>query len=186
MMSRINPANRSQLNKEIQILMDQSEEMMGFIPNDALIMAKNPELLKSVSQLITTIYSFNNISEEIRSLVGLMASQASGCNYCIAHTSNSAIEKNISLEKVKNIWEFETSDFFSESEKAALRIALNAAQTPNLISDEHYSEFKKYFDENQQIEILAIISLFGFLNRWNSSLMTEIESLPSTRMKEIE
>ena len=46
-MSRINPANRSQLNKEIQILMDQSEEMMGFIPNDALIMAKNPELLKS-------------------------------------------------------------------------------------------------------------------------------------------
>ena len=115
-----------------------------------------------------------------------MASQASGCNYCIAHTSNSAIEKNISLEKVKNIWEFETSDFFSESEKAALRIALNAAQTPNLISDEHYSEFKKYYDENQQIEILAIISLFGFLNRWNSSLMTEIESLPSTRMKEIE
>ena len=51
---------------------------------------------------------------------------------------------------------------------------------------EDYSEFKKYFDENQQIEILAIISLFGFLNRWNSSLMTEIESLPSTRMKEIE
>ena len=97
MMSRINPANRSQLNKEIRILMDQSEEMMGFIPNDALIMAKNPELLKSVNQLINTIYSFNNISEEIRSLVGLMASQASGCNYCIAHTSNSAIEKNISL-----------------------------------------------------------------------------------------
>ena len=57
-MSRINPANRSQLNKEIQILMDQSEEMMGFIPNDALIMAKNPELLKSVTQLINTIYSF--------------------------------------------------------------------------------------------------------------------------------
>ena len=55
MMSRINPANRSQLNKEIQILMDQSEEMMGFIPNDALIMAKNHELLKSVSKLINTI-----------------------------------------------------------------------------------------------------------------------------------
>ena len=66
-MSRINPANRSQLNKEIQILMDQSEEMMGFIPNDALIMAKNPELLKSVSQLINTIYSFSTITEEIRS-----------------------------------------------------------------------------------------------------------------------
>ena len=66
-----------------------------------------------------------------------------------------------------------------------MRIALNAAQTPNLISDEDYTEFKKYFDENQQIEILAIISLFGFLNRWNS-LMTEIESLPLNRIKELE
>ena len=185
-MSRINPADRSELSKEIQTLMDQSETMMGFVPNDALIMAKNPELLQSVSQLINTIYSFRSISEEIRSLVGLMASQASGCHYCIAHTSNSALEKNISIEKLKKIWEFESSECFSESEKAALRIALKAAQTPNLISDEDYTQFMKYFDENQQIEILAIISLFGFLNRWNSSLMTEIESLPLNRIKELE
>ena len=68
-MSRINPADRSELSKEIQTLMDQSETMMGFVPNDALIMAKNPELLQSVSQLINTIYSFRSISEEIRSLV---------------------------------------------------------------------------------------------------------------------
>jgi len=185
-MSRINPANRSELSKEIQTLLDHSESMMGFIPNDALIMAKNPELLKSVSQLVNTIYSFKTISEEIRSLVGLMASRASGCHYCIAHTSNSALEKNISIEKLKNIWEFESSDCFSVSEKAALRIALNAAQTPNLISDEDYEEFEKSFDENQQIEIFAIISLFGFLNRWNSSLMTEIESTPLNRIKELE
>ncbi|MDC0223302.1 carboxymuconolactone decarboxylase, partial [Gammaproteobacteria bacterium] len=67
-----------------------------------------------------------------------------------------------------------------------LRIAMNAAQTPNLISDEDFNDFKKYYDENQQMEILAIVSLFGFLNRWNSSLMTEIESIPSSRMKELE
>ena len=119
-------------------------------------------------------------------MVGLMASQASGCNYCIAHTSNSALEKNIPAEKLKNIWGFEDSDYFSSSEKAALRIALNAAQTPNLISDEDYNDFKNYYDENQQIEILAIISLFGFLNRWNSSLMTEIETMSSSRMNELE
>ncbi len=115
-----------------------------------------------------------------------MASQSSGCHYLIAHTSNSALEKNISIEKLKKIWRLQSSECFSECEKAALRIALNAAQTPNLITDEDYNHFKKYFDENQQIEILAIISLFGFLNRWNSSLMTEIESLPLNRSKELE
>ena len=185
-MSRINPAKESELGEDLKIIMDQSNEMMGFVPNDALIMAKSPKLLQSVNQLISTIYSFESISQEMRSLVGLMASQASGCNYCIAHTSSSALQKNISIEKVKEIWEFEMSDLFSRKEKAALRIALNAAQTPNMISDLDYEEFRKYFDENQQIEILAIISLFGFLNRWNSSLMTEIESLPLTKLKELD
>ena len=185
-MSRIEPAKKSELSEELQVIMDQSMAMMGFIPNDALIMAKHPKLLHAFSQLINTIYSFDSISEETRSMVGLMASQASGCVYCIAHTSNSALEKNIPAEKLKNIWEFENSDSFSDSEKAALRIAMNAAQTPNLISDEDFNDFKKYYDENQQMEILAIVSLFGFLNRWNSSLMTEIESIPSSRMKELE
>ena len=185
-MSRIRPAKKSELTDDLKIIMDQSMDLMGFIPNDALIMAKHPELLHSVNHLIKTIYSFDSISEETRSMVGLMASQASGCNYCIAHTSNSALEKNIPAEKLKNIWGFEDSDYFPSSEKAALRIALNAAQTPNLISDEDYNDFKNYYDENQQIEILAIISLFGFLNRWNSSLMTEIETMPSSRMKELE
>ena len=116
-MSRINPADRSELSKEIQTLMDQSETMMGFVPNDALIMAKNPELLQSVSQLINTIYSFRSISEEIRSLVGLMASQASGCHYCIAHTSNSALEKNISIEKLKKYGNLKVRNAFLKAKK---------------------------------------------------------------------
>ena len=84
-MSRINPAKESELGEDLKIIMDQSNEMMGFVPNDALIMAKSPKLLQSVNQLISTIYSFESISQEMRSLVGLMASQASGCNYCIYH-----------------------------------------------------------------------------------------------------
>ena len=63
---------------------------------------------------------------------------------------------------------------------------INYPLTKDYERDEDFNDFKKYYDENQQMEILAIVSLFGFLNRWNSSLMTEIESIPSSRMKELE
>jgi len=32
--------------------------------------------------------------------------------------------------------------------------------------------------EGKRLEILAVVSLFGFLNRWNSIAMTEIEPEP--------
>ena len=38
-----------------------------------------------------------------------------------------------------------------------------------------FMTFTKYFDEAERLEILAVVSLFGFLNRWNSIAMTEIE-----------
>lgn len=33
----------------------------------------------------------------------------------------------------------------------------------------------EYWDDGQIIEIMAVIVLFGFLNRWNDSLATPLE-----------
>ena len=75
-MSRIEPAKKSELSEELQVIMDQSMAMMGFIPNDALIMAKHPKLLHAFSQLINTIYSFDSISEETRATCGRRPNQS--------------------------------------------------------------------------------------------------------------
>ena len=37
----------------------------------------------------------------------------------------------------------------------------------------------KHFDEEQVVEIVAALSLFGFLNRWNDTMATELEELPA-------
>jgi alkylhydroperoxidase family enzyme len=42
---------------------------------------------------------------------------------------------------------------------------------------------KKHYSEDAIIEIVAVISLFGWLNRWNQTLATELEdtALPFAR-----
>jgi len=37
---------------------------------------------------------------------------------------------------------------------------------------------QKYFSDEAIIDIVAVIALFGFLNRWNDTLGTALEDVP--------
>ena len=60
----------------------------------------------------------------------------------------------------------------------ALDFALAAAAVPNDVTDELFAEMRRHWDEGQIVEILGVVSLFGFLNRWNDSMATPLEAEP--------
>ena len=39
-------------------------------------------------------------------------------------------------------------------------------------------ELRKHWSEEQIVEIVGVIALFGFLNRWNDTLATPLEDAP--------
>src|SRR5437899_1457591 len=81
----------------------------------------------------------------------------------------------VEVDRVAEVWEFDQSDLFSDAERSALRLARDAAQQPSQASPAHFAALSEHFDEAQIIEIVAVISLFGFLNRWNDTLATDLE-----------
>ena len=93
-------------------------------------------------------------------------------------SAQAAQQHHVSAEKIQAIFEFESSDLFSAQEKAALRVAVHAGMVPNAVETEHMSELSKHFNDLQAIEVVAVISLFGFLNRWNDTMATTLESAP--------
>jgi alkylhydroperoxidase family enzyme len=78
-------------------------------------------------------------------------------------------------EKIRAVWDFETSQLFSPAERAALRLGYHAALVPNETTVEDFDELKKHFDDGQIVEIVATIALFGYLNRWNDTMATTLE-----------
>ena len=81
-------------------------------------------------------------------------------------------------EKVAAIWDYETSPLFDDGERAVLRMAQAAGTTPNAVTDDDFDEMKKYFDEDQIVELVAAVCLFGWLNRWNDTMATDLETRP--------
>jgi len=152
---------------------------MGFLPNSQLIMAHRPEILRAFVQLVAAINGpSSTIDPQLRNLVSQMASRAAGCGYCMAHTAHTAGRVGIPDVKEDALWEYETSPLFSAAERAALRVAQCAAQVPNAVSDEDFSELKRYYSDAQIVDIVAVIALFGLLNRFNDTMATELEASP--------
>lgn len=114
----------------------------------------------------------------LRNLVAHVSSNASGCRYCQAHTISEAIHNGASKEQLETVWEFETSTAFNDKERAALRFGFAAGSVPNAVTDEHFVELRKYYTESQIVELGAVVSLFGFLNRWNDTFGTQLENEP--------
>ncbi len=178
-MSRVTPKSRSDL-QELEDVFERAEKALGFIPNSFFIMGRRPEMLRAFSRLSREVIGVpGRVSQELKWLIAHIASRSSGCQYCMAHTAKSASGADQgNTEKIKALFEYERSTLFSNAEKAALTIAQAAGTTPSMVSDADIENLKKYFDEDQIVEIVGVICLFGWLNRFNDTMATNLENEP--------
>jgi uncharacterized peroxidase-related enzyme len=156
------------------------EKTRGFIPNSILTMQRRPAIAAAFMQLNQAVLYEGTVPEELKMLVSLVASQAAGCRYCQAHMANLSSIYQASDEKIAAVWEFQQSGLFSDAERAALQLAVNASMVPNQVSQQDFDELARHFDAGQIVELVATIALFGYLNRWNDTMATRLEDYPAT------
>jgi alkylhydroperoxidase family enzyme len=111
-------------------------------------------------------------------LVAHFASRAAGCQYCEAHSLVAAKIHGVSQEKLDAIWEYREHPLYSEAECAALDFALAAGSVPNTVDADIMARMKAHWNEEQIVQILGAVCLYGFLNRWNDSMATDLEAPP--------
>lgn len=163
---------------ELESVFQLVEEVMGFLPNSMLIMARKPGLVEAFAGLGVVVQGPSALPDEIKRMAAFMASRAAGCVYCQTHTHHQAAKAQISPQKLDAIWAYETSDQFSPAERAALRVAQGAGHVPNAVSAADMAALKEHFCDAQIVDLVAVIAFFGFLNRWNDTFATALEADP--------
>lgn len=202
-MSKLHPLSEKKL-KPFAFLLKMVQKSMGFVPNSLKTLARKPAILGSFSALAVNIigqpdkaspwmglklslknltWTAKNLKDKnkvplyLKNLVAHVSSNASGCRYCQAHTIGEAAHNGASKEQLEAVWDFENSPLFDAKEKAALRFGYAGGSVPNEVTEEHFAELRKYFTEEQIVELGATIALFGFLNRWNDTFSTPLEQV---------
>lgn len=176
-MTHVTPKSREDL-PDMEPMFKMVEAGMGFVPRSMFTMAHWPELLQAFGGIAGTVLNSGEVDAGLKQMIAYVVSNAAGCRYCQAHTSQNAQKRGVDAEKVRSAFEFETSPLFDDTERAALRLALHAGMVPNATQAAHFEALKLHFTDRQIVEIVAVISLFGFLNRWNDTMATTLEAEP--------
>ena len=153
---------------------------LGFTPNSVLTMQRRPRLVQAFAQLNAAVMDpAGEVDLGLRRLIGHVASKAAGCLYCQAHTLLGAQNFGVTEEKLAAVWTYATSPLYNAKERAALDFALAAASQPNAMTDELFAATQQYWTDGQIVEILGVVAMFGFLNRWNDTMATPLEAVPN-------
>lgn len=176
-MERISPAGPKQF-AQVADHMERWKKTKGYPPNSWLTMARRPKVLRAYRDLHTAVMmDEGEVPQALKFMVAEVVSNAAGDSYCTAHNAqNAATIGNAPAAKVEALSQFQTSPLFTAAERAALNLACAAGNHPPAVTDEHFVELKKYYSEDAITEIVAVIALLGWLNRWIQTVATPLEA----------
>jgi len=151
-------------------------ETLGFCPNSIRTMQIRPEIAKAFVNMNTSVMAnHGRVTSALKRLMAYVSSNATGCQYCQAHAIRAAERYDGAQEQLENIWDYKTHPSFNDGERAALDFSIAASLIPNGVNEEIQANLKKHWDDGEIVEMLGVIALFGYLNRWNDSMGTNIE-----------
>lgn len=163
-------------NEEVKELAKFFNETLGFCPNSVLTMQHRPSIAKAFIELNKSVMkNEGRVTSALKRLIGYVSSLKAGCQYCQAHTILAAERYGADEQQLANICQYSTHSAFTPAERAALDFAVAASQIPNAVNESIQQNLRQYWNDGEIVEILGVISLFGYLNRWNDSMATTIE-----------
>ncbi len=164
---------------ELADTFEHFRSILGFVPNSLLTMQRRPAIVRAFGELTAAVMDpQGSVDPGFKRLLAHFASRAAGCQYCEAHSLIAAAISGVAQAKVDAIWEYQTSEHYSEAERVALDFALAASSVPNEVDEALMARLKLHWRDEQIVELLAAVCLYGFLNRWNDSMATDLEEAP--------
>jgi uncharacterized peroxidase-related enzyme len=152
------------------------EEILGFVPNSLLTMQRVPAVVEGFEALTEAVMNeADGVDPAFKRLAAHLSSRAAGCQYCEAHSLIAADVHGASQAKIEDVWRYRESEHYTERERVGLDFALAAGKVPNEVDEEVMSAMREHWTDDEIVELLAAISLYGFLNRWNDSMATDLE-----------
>jgi alkylhydroperoxidase family enzyme len=148
------------------------------LPGSVATLGYRPDILAATLGLWQAVMGAGTLSPQLKYLAGYLASMSAGCRYCSAHTASNAAHAGADEARIAAVWDYERSPLFSDAERSALRFAQLAGQSPSGVGDEDVAALHRHYSAEEIVELLSVVALYGFFNRWNDSLAIPLEPTP--------
>ena len=169
-MARVDYLNEQTTQISEELLMSiKKRRPNGHLLNLDKILIHSEPLTKGWQSMFSQLRQNVTFSGALRELIILRIALINRAPYEFAQHEPEAIKEGISAEKIKALNAWDSSHLFSPEEQAALAYA-DAMTRLIQVSDSIYSGIKKCFNEQQIVELTALIAGYNMVSRFLEAL----------------
>lgn len=163
-MALIPSLEKNQIEEVAREVYEKFEKETGKVPEWVKVMAHSPKVLKEFTELFKVVMGENKIEQLLKWKIALVISETLKCPFCVNVTQKMLKQLGAdeeTIEKIKNL---------STEDKEILELVKDITLDGHLNQPELFGELKEKFNEAQIVEIISVIGLFNYINRFNNTL----------------
>ena len=165
-MAIIKPLKKEEAAEIAKEIYEDFEKQGKKVPEWVKVMAHRPEILKEFFELFKTIMGEGKIEKLLKWKIAYSVSQTLKCPFCVDVTSKMLKKLGAKEEEIQQAEKLEN---LSEKEKEILQLVTEVTQKAQVCTPELFEKMKKDFTEPEMVEIVSIIGLFNYINRFNNT-----------------
>ena len=164
-MAIISSLEKDEVEEPAKPIYEKFEKDTGKVPEWVKVMAHNPKVVKEFTELFKVIMGEGYIEPLLRWKIAYTVSQTLKCPFCVDVTGKMLKSLGISDKTLKQIKEREN---LSEEEKKVLSLVKEVTEKATC-NVSLFENLKAKFSEKELVEIVSIIGLFNYINRFNNT-----------------
>jgi len=158
----------------VRLFLWNQKRRYGAVLEPARLWGRTPRVFAALALLYGALDRRSSpLEKTLRSLVTVRVSQINWCAFCVDINSATVLQRGVDQEKLDELSEFETSERFSEREKAALAYAEAVTYSDAQATGRHFDRLRVHFTDDAIIELTALIAFQNLSSKFNAALGVE-------------
>ena len=149
------------------------KKTLGQVPTSVGVYWHNQKVLMAMGGLGGKLKKWDACDEGLKTFAHMAVASYIGCTWCLDFNYFEARNKNIDLDKAREVPRWRESDVFTPLERDVMEYAEAMSRTPVTVTDEMVEGLRTQLGDAAMVELTAVIAFANFTTRPNVALGIE-------------
>jgi alkylhydroperoxidase family enzyme len=150
-----------------------AKKTLGQVPTSIGVYWHNQKVLMSMASAGSKVQKWDACDEQLKSFAHMAVASQVGCSWCLDYNYFEANNKNLDMDKAREVPRWRESAAFSPLERDVLEYAEAMTLTPPTVTDEMVSGLRDQIGDAAVIELTAVVAFANFTTRPNIAMGIE-------------
>ena len=150
-----------------------AKKALGQVPSSLGVYWHNPDVMMGMAGLGGKLKKWDACDEQLKSFAHMAVAAQVGCSWCLDYNYFEANNRNLDMDKAREVPIWRESGAFSPLERDVLEYAEAMTTTPIGVTDEMVANLRNKLGDAALVELTAVIAFANFTTRPNVALGIE-------------